>query len=87
MVTCQGKRNFARINATEWSGTVESVEKSEILPPFPQLKDDGVDEEERVTSINIPVEETAIDAKILWNSIDGLDLLTSHLQLKEEYRK
>ena len=40
------------------------MEKSEILPPFPQQRYDGGDEEERVTNINIPVEETAIDADI-----------------------
>ena len=63
MVTCQGKCNFDRLNATEWSETVESVEKSEILPPFPQQNDDGGGEKKKPANFAVIVEKTAADAK------------------------
>ena len=67
MVTCQGKCNFARINATEWSGAEESVEKSEILPPFPQQNDDGGDEKKRPANIAVIVEKTAAEETIRYS--------------------
>ena len=63
------------------------MEKSEILPPFPQQSDDGDDEKERVPSINILVEKAAIDVKTPGKGIDRLVLSSDHLHRKERYRK
>ena len=42
---------------------MENVEKSEILPPFPQQNDDGGGEKKRPANSAVIVEKTAADAK------------------------
>ena len=42
---------------------MESVEKSEIFPPFPQQNNDGDDEERRIINIAVIVENPVVQKK------------------------
>ena len=66
---------------------MESMEKSEIFPPLPQLDYDGDDEKERVANSNKPVEKAAVETKTLRNDCDGSDQSSDYFQQKERYRK
>ena len=42
---------------------MESMEKSEIFPPFPQQNSDGDDEERRINNIAVIVENPVVQKK------------------------